>query len=491
MKGDKLLNQLLQGLAQHVPPIVVGGIKLHADSIQPGDVFFAYAGDRRHGAEFIDQAIDNGARAVVLDEHVDVSGLHAVCPVIIVPELRRHVGAIAKRFYGNGGHIPTVGITGTNGKTSCSHFLAQALQFLGGKCFVIGTLGNGLFPQLQSSALTTPDALQVHALLAHAKDLGATLQVMEVSSHALTQYRADGVDFDVAVFTNISQDHLDYHGDMDHYMAAKKRLFHFPGLKHAVINWDDPAGRQIAGALPAGVEQVGYGMAGGQYDLSARILDRHHNGMRLAFDGRWGSAQVDSGLIGDFNVANLMAVMGTLLSMHWSWQDVLRAIAGIKSIAGRLEQWGGDGLPLAIIDFAHTPDALQQALQNIAAHLGGNGRLWCVFGCGGDRDRGKRPMMGSVAERYADRVIVTDDNPRHEDPAQIRADILRGFHKRDDVHEEPDRARAIKFAMHHAAEQDIVLVAGKGHENYQIVADQRLAFSDRDQVKQCLKELAA
>ncbi|HCR33833.1 MAG TPA: UDP-N-acetylmuramoyl-L-alanyl-D-glutamate--2,6-diaminopimelate ligase, partial [Stenotrophomonas sp.] len=412
--------------------------------------------------------------------------------------LRARLGAMADQFHGAPSRAMTmVGVTGTNGKTSTVQLLAQAWHLLGTPSGSIGTLGAGLYGAVEPTGFTTPLVLQMHALLAQLRNDGARAVAMEVSSHALDQGRVDAVHYDVAVFTNLTRDHLDYHGDMASYGAAKARLFHRPGLKAAVVNLDDAFGRELFAGLPASVQAIGLssrGAAGASVRAEGLQLDGRGIGFELVIDGA--RAAVQSPLLGRFNVDNLLAVAGSLHALGESIERIAGVLSALQPIRGRMNRLGGeDGLPTVVVDYAHTPDALEQALESLHGHL--QGTLYCVFGCGGERDTGKRPQMAAIAERLANQVIVTDDNPRGEDGDVIVADILAGFAghgspsgavagregaPRDLAHVtvQRSRARAIGLAVKRAGAGDIILIAGKGHEPYQEVNGVRHDFDDTE-----------
>jgi UDP-N-acetylmuramoyl-L-alanyl-D-glutamate--2,6-diaminopimelate ligase len=495
MTAEKLstnwqLGELLTGLVENVPPqpLAITGLTLDSRQVAPGALFFALAGSRVHGRNFIDDAIARGAAAVLCEASVPSREDRQGVPVISVRGLKLLVGPIAERFYGEPSRAQwVVGVTGTNGKTSTAQFIAQALNH-SNPCGVVGTLGNGLFGQLESASHTTPDAVSLHALLAQFRDQGATQVVMEVSSHGLEQGRSAGVAFDVAVFTNLSHEHLDYHGTMHHYGRAKRRLFEMPGLKYAVINLDDEFGRELLVSMPGAVGTVSYGFEGGKLlpSLLGKDLQLDSHGLHLTVESDWGHGELQVPLLGRFNAANLLAALGALLAGGMAFEEALQRLAQVQPVPGRMNGYGGNGSqPLVVVDYAHTPDALQQVLTALRAHCAG--RLSCVFGCGGDRDRAKRPLMAKVAEQLADRVIITDDNPRGETPEVIVADMLAGLNNMDEVSVIHDRAAAIREAVADAMAEDVVLVAGKGHEDYQLVGEQRLAFSDAEAVQQALR----
>ncbi len=466
---------------------VITGITLDSRKVQPGDLFLALRGSRVDGCEFINAAMEKGAAAVLRESPAD-AGFEIRCqiPLIPVPDLGQRAGAVAARFYGTpSAAMQVVGITGTNGKTSCSHFLAQAL---GGTSpvGVVGTLGSGLFGKLRESGNTTPDPVTLQAQLAQFRDNGARYTVMEVSSHALEQGRVWGVCFDTAVFTNLSRDHLDYHGSMTNYGAAKRKLFTMPGLCRAVINVDDEFGRELLNSLPAGISRCGYtleGRSGAAVTVAGTELNLSPHGLRMKVQTPWGSCELNSPLLGRFNASNLLAVLSTLLMLDMPLEQAVSRLSQLAPVPGRMDSFGGDERPLVVVDYAHTPEALEQVLITLRDH---GKQLWCVFGCGGDRDRGKRPLMGAVAGKYADQVVITDDNPRTEDPGVIVADILAGIPDSSEVIVCHNRTSAIFTAVQQASAQDVVLVAGKGHEQFQQVGDQKCPFSDRDVVRDAL-----
>ena len=483
------LSWLLAGLADlNLPsdPEILG-ISSDSRMVGPGCLFLATPGIRGDGREYVGSAIARGAAAVVFERDAPLpSGARFVppdcaVPMIPVSGLGRLSGVVADRFFGSPSQkLFMVGVTGTNGKTTCTHLAAQALDEPGRRCGLIGTLGAGFPGQLDPSSHTTPDSITVHRLLAGFVDAGASSVCMEVSSHGLDQGRVEGVAFNVAVFTNLTRDHLDYHGTMEAYAGSKARLFRFPGLEAAVINSDDPVGRELAQTVQKNVRVTTFGLA--DADVTVAALTPTSEGLDLRVTTAAGSVALRSPLIGRFNAMNLLAVFAVLMEAGLSPQQAAERLSRGKPVAGRMERFGGAGTPLVVVDYAHTPDALEKALAALREHVGG--RLWCVFGCGGDRDRGKRPLMGRLAEDLADVIIVTDDNPRHESPEQIIADIVNGMRTSPTVVR--DRARAITMAVSGARTGDGVLIAGKGHESYQQIGDQRIPFSDREVVMQVL-----
>lgn len=466
--------------------IVVRGLTLDSRQVQRGDAFFALQGGRDHGIRFADAAMRAGAAAIIAETGPDFDASSISAPVVWIDHLGQNLGPIAARFFGDASRsLRVTGVTGTNGKTSTVQLLAQSLNFLGRRTATIGTLGAGLPDAFSSGERTTPDAIHVQRLLAGFLDQGAADVAMEVSSHALEQGRVNGLHFRLAVFTNLTRDHLDYHGDMQAYAAAKQKLFQMPGLAAAVINTDDPFGRTLAATLPAGVDCFSYGMQPDSAAVNAQDIEAHAGGLRFLLRTPWGQDTVESALLGRFNVANLLAVAASLGALGYRFSEIRKALAILEPVHGRMSRIGGGAdKPLVVIDYAHTPDALEQALVSLRQHC--EGLLVCVFGCGGERDVGKRPEMAAIAERLADRVIVTDDNPRGEDGDAIVAAIMPGFEDPTGILVERDRSRAIHAAICAARPDDIVLVAGKGHEPYQEVAGARLAFDDIEVARRAL-----
>jgi len=486
--------------------VMVHALSADSRSVQAGALFVARKGARVDGLTLAPVAVANGAVAV-LAGHGDAPALRAALgvPVIVVSDLAHALGVLADRFYGEPSKtLRVIGVTGTNGKTSISHFIAQALSLAGKRAGLIGTLGMGLWGDLHSATHTTPDVLSVHAELARQRDQGAEYVVMEVSSHALDQGRVAGVRFRAAVFSNLTQDHLDYHVDMLHYAQAKRRLFVELSPRAAIINMDDAFGRELLEALQHRVALWAYGVGEVPWVaqeaslLEVRKLRMDAHGLTLSLHTPQGEAKLKSPLLGQFNASNLLAALATLLELGMPLQAAIDALQQVQAPAGRMERFCANDKPLCVVDYAHTPDALAQALSTLRGHLKpkSEAKLWVVFGCGGNRDVSKRPRMGRVAAELADRVIVTDDNPRDEDGTTIVQGILagiaqQGHAEKDKVVVERDRRRAIAFALTEAAPDDIVLIAGKGHEDYQEIGGVRHAYSDRDTVRELLGEVSA
>lgn len=460
-----------------------------ADSRQvvPGALFLAYAGESADGRAYIADAINNGASAIlwepegfVWDENWQVENK----PVV---SLKQEAGVIADQFYASpSSQLWMVGVTGTNGKTSVTQWLGQCFDYLGRQTAVVGTLGNGLLNQLTPTANTTPDALLLQKLLADYVEQKIDVVAMEVSSHGLSQGRVNGVQFDVAVLTNLTRDHLDYHGTVENYALAKEKLFRWDGLQSVVLNSDDDFGQAIKQKLSnSAVKVLTYGIDSGGVRASNIRFD--NGAIQLMVTTPNGQAEMQVDLVGRFNVYNVLAVLATLLVSDVAFDDAIDAVKQLKPLNGRMQQFGGGNLPLVIVDYAHTPDSLENVL--LALKEEAKQALICVFGCGGNRDQGKRPLMGKVASELADSVVVTTDNPRHERTEDIIQAILKGITGECIV--EADRAKAIELAIANAQVDDVVLIAGKGHEDYQEIAGEKHHFSDVEQVELALQAYQA
>lgn len=461
--------------------------RLCSDSrhVARGDVFVAIPGGRVDARTLIPQAIAAGAAAVLWEAEGFSWNPAWQVPNLPIRHLRAVIGSIAAHVYGEPSRrFWLAGVTGTNGKTSCSQWIAQSLTRLGHRAAVFGTLGNGFPGALSQPTHTTPDPITLQQQFAALLEQGATHVAMEVSSHGLHQGRVNGAAFQAALFTNLSRDHLDYHGTMEEYGRAKARQFHWPGLRHAVINLDDEFGARLAASLDRRqVDVLGYGL--GKGEISGHRLDLSKRGLTLEIETPWGPGLIQSRLLGGFNAANLLGVLGTLLAAQVTLEDATRVLEQVEPVAGRLQMVRQPGAPLVVVDYAHTPDALEKVLETLRGVLGERGRLICVFGCGGDRDPGKRPLMGEIATRLSDLAVITSDNPRSEDPRAIIDQVIAGAHA--NYHAEPDRASAIYRAIREANEEDIVLLAGKGHETYQEIAGRRLPFDDAEVAATAMK----
>lgn len=481
------LADLLAGWVDNAPPLRLSGLCLDHRAIQPGEAFVAVKGGSGHGLDYARAAVEAGAAAVLHD------GLQAPpelpVPTIEVPGLNTMLGELASRYYGAPSEqMQIAGVTGTNGKTSVAHFLAQSWQRVYGNAGMIGTLGYGPVGDLTSGERTTPDALSLQRLLSTCAAADVERLAMEVSSHALEQNRCQTVQFDAAIFTNLSRDHLDYHSDMAAYAAAKRLLFTEYAAKFAIINCDDEVGKKWFGELNGGMQMLSFGLQEGA-ELRATILSMDIAGMTIRIDGPWGSEEFRTGLLGAFNASNLLAAAATLVLLGMPWNTALHQLELMQPVPGRMMRLGGDrDQPVVVVDYAHTPDALEHALQAVRAHL--HGRLVCVFGCGGNRDQGKRPQMGRAAERLADAIFVTSDNPRGESPASIIDEVIAGLEAPGRARVEPDRGTAIRKAIAACKAGDVVLVAGKGHETWQEIGDRRIPFSDEEAVRTALGDAA-
>jgi UDP-N-acetylmuramoyl-L-alanyl-D-glutamate--2,6-diaminopimelate ligase len=489
------LTWLLDGIAA-IPDSDAQIVDLAIDSrdVRAGSLFLALRGTKVHGLEHAADAAARGASAVLWEPAAGAlppsfAGKPFAAPV---PNLRRLAGRIADRFFQRpSSQMRIVGVTGTNGKTTCAYLITQCLERLGRPAAYMGTIGWGFLGRLEAPTLTTPDAVSVHRSLARLKAQGVREVAMEVSSHALDQGRVDGVRFHSAAFTNLSRDHLDYHASMQAYGEAKARLFSGENLEQAIINVGDPFGRELAHKL-SGVAPLTAVWVGSRADgwLAERFLEAREvrldlSGISLDIVGSAGGIHVSTKLLGRFNAENVLVALGCLLALGVPSADAAAALAACTAPPGRMEviEARAPGKPLAVIDYAHTPDALAKALAALREHC--RGALWCVFGCGGDRDAGKRPLMGSIADELADEIIVTDDNPRSEDPEEIIRAITGGI-KTHPARVIPDRAAAIASALNRAGAADIVLIAGKGHEDYQIYGATRKSFSDRIEAQRVL-----
>lgn len=461
--------------------------RLVSDSrqVEAGDAFIAYPGESMDGRAYIPQAIAQGAAAVLWEqEHGDWQENWHV-PNIPVAGLRGKISAIAGEFYGEPSQrLWMIGVTGTNGKTSCSHWLAQCLTRLDRKSAVVGTLGNG-FPGALSEAInTTPDPIVLQSQLADYSEQGATAVAMEVSSHGLAQGRVNGIKFDVAVLTNLSRDHLDYHGSMENYAAAKSQLFDWPELKCSVLNVDYAFGVQLAADQVAKNRRIlTYGLNGG--DVTSSELSLGEDGIAMQVATPWGEVELTVPVLGRFNASNVLAVLSALLVSDVPLQQASEALSRIEPVPGRMQQLGGGELPLVVVDYAHTPDALEKVLTSLREQC--KGKLVCVFGCGGNRDKGKRPLMGMAVSRLVDLAVVTSDNPRHENPRIIIDEVVAGMSGNYRVEE--DRAAAVDDAIRNAGAGDIVVLAGKGHEPYQLIGDRKLPFSDLEVARRVLDSM--
>jgi len=454
----------------------------------PGTAFFAYPGEHLDGRNFIEDAIRAGASAILWEANGFDWPAHLTTPNLAVRDLKAVAGKLAHQFFGKPSEeLWVCGVTGTNGKTTSSQWLAACMGEAGICTAVVGTLGSGFQPSLVPTANTTPDALEIHRLLANMRNEGAAAIAMEVSSHGLAQSRVAGIAFDCALFTNLSHDHLEFHGTMQAYAASKMQLFEMHGLKAAVLNMDDVLGVQIAGRLAGReVKTIGYALSLGSLVpgsvhefIAAREILPGARGTSIEITSSYGDGRVELNHLGRFNVANSLGVLGCLLAYGIEFDKGLELLGRLPAVPGRMQILGESGDPLVVIDYAHTPDALEKALQALRPFATARGgRLVSVFGAGGERDHSKRPIMGAIAARHADRVLLTSDNPRGEQPEAIINEILSGATGQAGIDVEPNRGRAVELAIRASASEDVVLIAGKGHEAYQEIAGIRHPYSD-------------
>jgi len=502
------LQSLLKDWAaiQSTNEIMITGLSINSNTTQAGDLFLAVQGLNSHGLKFAGSAIANGATAIAWEaneatEQVDelVTDLEKKVSCVPVANLQKHSSAIAQRFYQHPSEkLNLIGVTGTDGKTSVSQFIAQALLSLNQTCAVIGTLGYGVYPDLGPATHTTPDAIRMQELLHDFVQQGTKHAVIEASSHGLSQGRLSNVAMDTAVFTNLGRDHMDYHISLQAYGEAKRILFAMPSVKNAVINVDDEFGQRLANEFASSLNLITYATQdlrqhkntqSGSYIVAKNTLVEK-TVTTIELDTSWGQATVQISVLGGFNVSNVMAVMGALLASGYKFEKVIEVIPSLHTVAGRMQAVNNadESMPTVIIDYAHTPQALQNVLQSLQQHC--SAKLWCVFGCGGDRDSGKRALMAQAVEQFATHAIVTDDNPRTEDPNAITDQIISGFSAEAKYTLIHDRKEAIEYAIRHAAAEDVVLVAGKGHEAVQIVNNEHLPFDDKEIASAYLRKCA-
>lgn len=496
MQNEVALDYLLEGfidddLIEQCRGITVNALVQDNRKARNGNLFIAHQGYNTHGLLYAQDAVAKGVSVVLWDGDLDnrneiLDSISNKVLCIRCHDLKYKVGPIASRYYEQPSlSLNVVGVTGTDGKTSIAHFLAQCLDSYDVHCGVLGTLGNGFINDLHPTGLTTVDALLVQKTLSDIQKSNAKHVVMEVSSHGLDQGRVNGVAFTTAVFSNMAVDHLDYHGTVDNYAAAKKRLFFTPGLGSAVINLDDEFGRKLAKEVREHVCVWGYSLDKdisaykdcADYFVNAQEIKPFERGCHLSVSTPKGEGCFDIPLLGRFNVSNALAVLSTLLLSQVSFENAIASLTAIHSVDGRVEIIAEDDKPVVVVDYAHTEQGLAAVSESMRDHF--TGAIWCVFGCGGDRDRTKRPLMAKVAEKYTDKIIVTTDNPRHEDPQSIIDEVLTGFSSMDNVEAVLDRRQAIDIAITNAQPGDVVLLAGKGHETSQIVGDVHIAFDDR------------
>ncbi len=478
MNSTPTLSELLSGYAD-APDLPVSGIASDSRQLKSGFLFLACEGKGSHGLDYLQEARDAGVCAVAWDASTANAPVDIGIPMIAVENLTTHLGEIANRYYGHpSSRLETIGVTGTNGKTTVAWLLAQCLHQLDRRCGYLGTLGFGVDKLQGAEGMTTPAAIELHGRLADFSNQGATHAALEVSSHALSQRRIDGVQFEAVLFTNLTRDHLDYHGDMQSYFDSKASLFLAYTAKHKIINLDSEYGYELAAICGPNVVTVSTHfdrVANGRPYVFVRSVVANKSGSDITITSSWGDGKFTLPLPGDFNVANAAIVLAYLLTAGTDIGQACDVLCLVTAPPGRMQQVSTTGSAV-YVDYAHTPDAIDSALRALRPHC--RGKLWCVFGCGGERDAGKRPLMGRLAERLADQVIVTTDNPRNEDPKIIINEILAGFSNANDATVIEDRATAVAWAVSNSGPSDVVLIAGKGHEDYQDIGGERLAFSD-------------
>lgn len=477
--------------------IVVSGLCLDSRRLKFGDLFIALRGISQDGREYIPMAIEKGAKAILVEGPLDsrFAEFRQKVPLIEFPDLRKSISHIASRFFEQPSQqLKVIGITGTNGKTSTAQWIAQLLMAQQQTCGLLGTLGQGFLNALKDEHCTTPNPIRTQEILASFYEQGARTVAMEVTSHALTQGRVEGVRFNTAIFTNLTRDHLDYHAGMEAYFQAKQRLFTEFKPAFCIINADDSYGHRLLESLGNREGVIGYSLVdtadrtGNKWRgplIQARDLVLGTDKIQATLHSPWGEAQLLCPVLGRFNVSNVLAAIAAVCLQGLPFQETVKAARGLTAVPGRMLCLGGHpSQPVVVVDFAHTPDALAQVLAALRGHC--QGRLWCVFGCGGDRDRGKRPEMGKVVEELADEIVITQDNSRTESFLDIQENILQGVATPSRIKIEPDRAKAIEWAVSAAAPNDLVLIAGKGHEQYQITQGNKIPFSDQTVAQQAL-----
>ena len=480
------LKDLLYGI-KDAPPIKYNNICDDSRYVNKGTVFFAVKGLSSDGCDFIESAINSGACAVVYEPPYDLSNIETSIPIIAVDDLKLEIANIVSRHYESSiNEMSIIGVTGTNGKTTVSWLIHQGFKKIGYKSGYIGTLGYGL-ENLNLNELTTPSCMKLHKILSEFQNSGVEYVVMEISSHAIDQKRIEGINFNTVIFTNLSRDHIDYHGNMENYGETKAKLFLERQSKIKIININDSFGRSLIERVDEEVISTSIEPINIDKDkfISVTKYETNGSGFDIDLKSSWGTFITHVPLLGTFNIENVIQTIALFLSHGFSMSKIQTIIEGMKAPSGRMESVDMDNnhlLPKVLVDFSHTPDALKLSLQSIRDHY--DGKIWCVFGCGGDRDRGKRKMMGNIAERYADYVIVTSDNPRNENPEKIISDILEGISSK--VETIVSREEAINFAIMKANKNEIILITGKGHESYQKIGEETLEFSDHKISKKSL-----
>ena len=494
LKPTYSLKELFMGIADVTQDISISGVAIDSRQVEEGDLFMAYTGTNLNGVDFIPDAIKAGAVAIAVEEDALIDEVESNIELIRVKNLKQYVGEIASRFFNNPSkNINVIGVTGTNGKSTVAYMIAQSLNMMHKDAAFIGTLGYGRVNAIEQGSMTSPDPIQLQTLFSMWRNDFHSV-AMEVSSHALDQGRVNGTDFDIAIFTNLSRDHLDYHNTIEEYAVAKSLLFKMKGLKHAVINADDEYGQELIAMLKDSVDIVAYStnpdIQISNVKLVRAIAINHIDEFKkdIIIDTKEGRVTVTSALLGEFNASNILATFIALYLTGLSKTDAAEAITRFYGVPGRMECFNSKSKALLVVDYAHTPDALKKALVSLRPHC--KGKLYCIFGCGGDRDSGKRPQMGEIAETHADVVVLTNDNPRSELPERIVSQILAGMKNKERVAVRYDRSDAITNTFLEAEADDIVLIAGKGHETTQTIGSETTPFSDRELARRLIGENA-
>ena len=500
---EQSLGVLLAKFGINAPDVRIQGLTLDSREVTPKLAFVAVNGHSQDGRQFIPQAISLGAKAILAQtEKVREHGrmeMRGTTIIVHLYELRDILSSLAGAFYDYPGtKMRSIAVTGTNGKTSVVQMLSQLTTRSGTRCGAVGTLGAGIYQgedtqwDATPAGNTTPDAIRMQYILAEFVQQSARQVAFEASSHALVQGRLSQVKTDIVVFTNLSRDHLDYHVTMEEYAKAKRQAMGLPGVNTIVVNLDDQESHNWHQNKPDGIETVWYGLQSLPAELSehrhclATNVEYHSSGCQFTLTTSWGSRTVNVPILGAFSVQNLLAVVAVMLVQGLRFEDVLNLLPGVKPVAGRMEVFHFENHANVIVDYAHTPDALEKALASVRAHT--NGDVWCIFGCGGDRDTGKRPLMGAAAEAGANHLVITTDNSRSESPDSIAADIRTGLTSSTVAVDEPDREKAIRYCLNKAAPGDLILLAGKGHEDYQIIGDQKKNYNERAVVARLQRE---
>ncbi|GAM54190.1 UDP-N-acetylmuramoylalanyl-D-glutamate-2,6-diaminopimelate ligase [Vibrio ishigakensis] len=476
-----LLEPWLKSVDDKIANISISELELDSRAISEGTTFVAVKGHTVDGRKFISGAIESGANAVIAESDEDYP--HGTLlwientPVIYLDSLGSRLSALAGRLYPSDG-LELIAVTGTNGKTTITQLIAQWLDKVNLPTAVMGTTGNGFLDDLQVAKNTTGSAVEIRKILSGLASKGAKYTALETSSHGLVQHRIKALNFVAGVFTNLSRDHLDYHGSMAEYAKAKLSLFTEHDCQHKVINADDSVGQEWIEILPDAIAVSLIAKPQTKQFMFASNVRYSEQGIEIEYQSHWGEGRLHAPLIGEFNASNLLLAFATLLALGADRKSLEKTATELNPVIGRMELFQTADKAKIVVDYAHTPDALEKALCALRVHC--EGKLWAIFGCGGDRDRGKRPMMAEIGEKFADQIILTDDNPRSEDPQQIIQDMLKGVSDQKYVQVEHDRFSALSYAVENASTKDIILIAGKGHEDYQIIGDKTIHYSDRE-----------